>query len=73
MLEFYVKYGKVEGSAIRINGITARLQIHDQSFWMKNDSDLETKPDLKEYYAIFIPCIYCNNSWVNVIICDTLK
>lgn len=59
ILEYYLKHGSPEGSAVRINGITARLQLYNQTFWMKDDLDLQTRPN-EGYYSFLIPCIYCS-------------
>nr|ACE75404.1 conserved hypothetical protein [Glyptapanteles indiensis] len=58
--QYYLRYGRPEGSAVRINGTTARLQVYNQTFWMRNDLDLQARPNLKSYYSFLIPCIYCS-------------
>ncbi len=58
--DYYMKYGRVEGSAVRINGITARLQLHNKTYWMRDDFDLQLRPNFKNYYTFQIPCVYCN-------------
>ncbi|CAD6243643.1 GSCOCT00013091001.2-RA-CDS [Cotesia congregata] len=58
--EYYMKYGRAEGSAVRINGTTARLQLHNETYWMRDDLDLRTIPNLKDYYTFQIPCVHCN-------------
>lgn len=60
ILKYYLKCGRIEGSVVRINGVTGRLQLHNDVFWMRDDFDVDTKPDLKAYFSFLIPCIFCN-------------
>ncbi|CAD6243506.1 GSCOCT00014254001.2-RA-CDS [Cotesia congregata] len=68
--ECYSECGRAENSAICINGITARLQLHkisaldsfrqnSQIYWMKKELDVQTRPNLKDYFGFCIPCICC--------------
>lgn len=58
-LQFYHR-GTFEGTAIRMESITAYLRYHAQDFWMcKDGHDWQKAPYFKEYYAFFIPCVYC--------------
>ncbi|CAD6243570.1 GSCOCT00014205001.2-RA-CDS [Cotesia congregata] len=55
----YLECGRAEGSAICINGVTARLQLHSQIHWIKRELDVQTRPNLKDYFGFRIPCVCC--------------
>lgn len=59
ILKCFLECKKAEGSAICINGVTARLQLHSQIYWMKRESDVQTRPSLKDYYGFRITYVYC--------------
>nr|AOH69161.1 hypothetical protein A6F54_93 [Microplitis mediator bracovirus] len=47
---------KIEGTAIKVEGVTARLRYHDQEPWMRKDQDEKYCPHPREYFGIYVSC-----------------
>lgn len=58
----YYKYKTIDGIKINIQGVTTYLQYCNEEFWLRKCQDQRSKPDIKEYYPIYMPCIYCTES-----------
>nr|AOH69151.1 hypothetical protein A6F54_82 [Microplitis mediator bracovirus] len=57
----YRKYKTINGMQINIEGVKAYLLHNNEEFWLRKCQDPRDKPDPKEYYSVFMPCIYCTD------------
>ncbi|KAG6558537.1 orph-R1 [Microplitis demolitor] len=56
----YYNFNRIEGLTLRAEGVTAIMKIHDNHGWMCKSDDLKIKPHPKEYFPVYVPCIFCS-------------
>lgn len=51
---------RTEGFRVYADGVSSRLEKYSNNLWLRKAYDYAEKPDPKQYYSIFVACIYCN-------------
>nr|AOH69159.1 hypothetical protein A6F54_91 [Microplitis mediator bracovirus] len=60
MAFYYYNFNQIEGLTLRTEGVTATMKTYNNHGWMRKSDDIRNQPHPKEYFPVYVPCIFCS-------------